>query len=216
MNPKSLSRRRQIAFLAACAAVLAAPVSLAAPTASPSLTMTPRVLDFGKGEIVLAGAIPSKRAGEEVAILSQPCRFTEPAEIGKVTTKAGGAFRFRVQPMLNTRFRVRWNKSVSGALGVGVRPLVELKRLAQGRYRVAVTTTNPVFLNGKLVELQRSAGGRWVTVKRAPLAKASPETAITVISAATISARTTGLLRARLPAAQAECYLGATSSTIAS
>lgn len=216
MNPKSLSRRRRIAFLAACAAVLAAPVSLAAPTASPSLTMTPRVLDFGKGEVILAGAIPSKRAGQQVAILSQPCRFTEPAEIARVTTKAGGAFRFRVQPMLNTRFRVRWNESFSGVLGVGVRPLVELKRLARGRYRVAITTTNPVFLDGKLVELQRSVGSRWVTVKRAPLVKASPETAITVSSAATITARTTGTLRARLPAAQAECYLGATSNTIPS
>ena len=214
MKPKSPSRRPQIVLVAACAAVLAAPVSTAALSAGPSLRMTPRVLEFGKGDITLSGVIPSKRAGEEVQILSQPCRFTEPSQIAAVTTKAGGAFRFRVQPMLNTRFRVRWNQSVSGVVAVGVRPIIELKRLARGRYRVQITTTNPVFLNGKFVALQRSVGNRWVNVKRARLAKASPETAITVISAVTISARTTGRLRAVLPAAQAGCYLGATSGAI--
>lgn len=212
--PISLTRRRAGTLLAVCASVLVAPVSFAAVTAVPSLAITPKVIEFGTTGVVLSGAIPSKRAGEKVSILSQPCLFTEAAEIATTTTKAGGAYRFKVQPMLNTRFRVRWNQSLSSFARVDVRPIVELERVAAGRYRVEITTTNPVFLNGKSVELQRSVGARWVTLRSAKLVKASPETAITVISAATISVRTTGRLRAKLPTTQARCYLGATSSTI--
>jgi hypothetical protein len=210
----SRTHRRSGTLAAICAAVLVAPASFAASSAAPSLRITPTVIDFGTTGVVLSGVIPSKRAGEKVSILSQPCLFTEAAEIATTTTKAGGAFRFRVQPMLNTRFRVRWNQSLSSFAKVDVRPLVDLERVAAGRYRVEVTTTNPVFLNGKSVELQRAVGARWVTVKRAKLVKASPETAITVISAANITVRTTGRLRARLPTTQARCYLGAASTSI--
>jgi len=207
------STSRTLALAAATIAVLV-PASSAAQKIAPSLTATPATIEFGKGDIMLSGVVPSKRAGEPLSILSQACLFTEPAEIATVTTRAGGAFRFRVQPMLNTSFSVRWNDSVSAAVRVGVRPVVALRRIANGRYRVEVSTTNPVFLNGKTVELQRAVGKRWVTVKRAPLAKASPETAIRVLSAVTISARVTGTVRAKLPQAQAGCYLGATSGSI--
>lgn len=207
------STSRTLALAAATIAVLV-PASSAAQKVGPSLTATPVTIEFGKGDIVLSGVVPSKRAGETVSILSQACLFTEPSEIATVTTRAGGAFRFRIQPMLNTTFRARWNASVSGAVKIGVRPVVELRRLAGGRYRVQVATTNPVFLDGKTVELQRSVGSRWVTVKRAALAKASGNTAITVLSAVTIQVRVTGTVRAKLPQAQAGCYLGATSSSI--
>ncbi len=210
-----LRRRRSVVAGVVCAVAVGAPLAFAAPAAGPTLTLTPKTLDYGQGGIVLSGVIPSKTAGEQVSILSQPCRFTEPAEVAAVTSKAGGAFQFRVQPLLNTSFRVRWNESLSGVVRVGVRPLVELRRLARGRYRARVSTTNPVFLDGKTIELQRKVGARWVTVKRAKLAKASPETAITVVSAVTITSRVAGPLRAKLPAAQASCYLGTASSPIA-
>jgi hypothetical protein len=197
-------------IVVAIAGVLAAPASAAAP----SLAVTPRVIQYGTGEIVLSGVVSSKRAGETVAILSQPCRFTELSEIGRVQSRAGGEFRYRVQPMLNTIFRVQSSNGVSSRVKVGVRPVIRLTRAAAGRYRVQVSTTNPVFLNGKQVVLQRLAGNRWVAVKRARLVKASPETAITVISAVTIPARVRGTLRVVLPVAQAGCYLGATSNTL--
>jgi hypothetical protein len=205
---------RTIALAATCAALLAVSAASAAPAASPSLMATPRTVVYGAGEIVLTGVVPSKRAGEAVTILSQACRFTEPAAIATVTTRAGGAFRFRIQPMLNTSFRVRWKTSTSAAVRIGVRPVLDVRRIRAGRYRVQVATTNPVFLDGKVVSLQRKAGARWVTIKRARLSKASTETAITVLSAATMDVRTTGTLRAVLPAAQAGCYLGGASATI--
>jgi hypothetical protein len=117
--------------------------------------------------------------------------------------------------MLNTSFRARTAAGTSAAVRVGVKPIVLLTRLRAGRYRVEVQTTNPVFLDGKQVTLQRKSGARWTPLARVKLKKASGETAITVLSAATISVKATGLLRAVLPPAQAGCYLGAASAEVA-
>lgn len=205
---------RTIALAVVAIAIFVVPTSLAAPAVAPSLRIAPTTIDFGTGDVVLTGVAPSKRAGETITILSQACLFTEPSAIDTVTTGVGGMYRYRILPMLTTSFRVRSTGGTSAAVKVNVRPLVELRRLAAGRYRVQVSTTNPVFLDGRPVVLQRAVGAKWATVKRAVLAKASPETAITVLSAVTIKARTTGKLRALLPNAPGSCYLAGTSSTI--
>lgn len=205
-------RRRLLPTTVLVLALAAA--AAAAPTAGPTLRATPATIVYGKGDTVLTGVVASRKAGEEVTILSQACRFTEPAPVATVRTTAGGAFRFRIQPMLNTTFRARTAAGTSAAVRIGVKPIVLLSRVRAGRYRIEVQTTNPVFLDGKLVTLQRKAGARWVPLARVKLAKASAETAITVLSAATVSVRATGVLRAVLPAAQAGCYLGAASAEI--
>jgi hypothetical protein len=202
-----------IATLAAFAAT-ASPAALVRADA-PTLAVAPATLVYGKSGVVLSGVVASRKAGEEVTILSQPCRFTEPSAIATVRSTAGGAFRFRVQPMLNTTFRVRAEGAASRPVNVRVRPVVELKRLRAGRYRAVVSTTNPVFLDGRPVLLQRASGKRWVTIKRATLAKASSETEITVLSAATFAVKTTGKLRATVPMTAGSCYLGASSPTLA-
>lgn len=200
---------------AAVGALALAAGAAAAPTAAPTLGAEPRTLVYGKGEVTLTGVVASKRAGEEVAILSQACLFTEPVQIGTTRSRAGGAFSYRIQPLLNTTFRARTEAGTSGGVRIGVTPIVSVRRIKAGRYRVEVQTTNPVFLDGKLVTLQRRAGKRWVPLARVKLAKASGETAITVLSAGTVSVKATGVLRAFLPAAQARCYLGAASAEIA-
>lgn len=206
---------RALLLLAALAG-LAATATQAAPLRAnaPTLAVTPATLDYGKGDVVLSGVVASRQAGEEVTILSQPCRFTEPSTIATVRSGRGGAFRFRVQPMLNTSFRVRAG-GTSRAVNVRVRPAVELKRIRAGRYQVVVSTTNPVFLNGRPVLLQRASGKRWVTITRAVLARASRETEITVLSAATFSVKATGKLRATVPPTTGSCYVGASSPTLA-
>jgi hypothetical protein len=208
--------RKRYAFCAALAAASGVQASAAAPTAGPSLNAKPGLVEYGRGEVVLSGVVPSRRVGETVSILSRPCRFTEYAEIGTATTRAGGEFRYRLQPMLNTSFRVRAGAGTSRAVRVTVKPVVELEKTAATKYRITVLTTNPVFQNGNQVVLQRSSGSRWVDVKRGTLKKASPETAITVVSAVTLTARVTGTLRAVLPARQADCYLAGVSKSITS
>lgn len=207
----------RVLIVLAAVAALAATATPAAPLRAdaPTLAAAPATLVYGKGGVVLSGVVSSRKAGEEVTILSQPCRFTEPAAIATVRSGPGGAFRFRVQPMLNTTFRVRAEGAVSRAANVRVRPVVALERLRAGRYRAVISTTNPVFLNGRPVLLQRASGTRWVTIKRALLAKASAETAITVLSAATFAVKTSGKLRATVPPTAGSCYLGASSPTLA-
>lgn len=212
---------RALLVLAALAALAttatAATATPAAPLRAdaPTLSVAPATIVYGKGGVVLSGVVASRKAGEEVTILSQPCRFTEPSAIATVRSGTGGAFRFRAQPTLNTSFRVRAEGAASRAVNVRVRPIVELKRLRAGRYRAVVSTTNPVFLAGRPVLLQRASGARWVTIKRAALAKASGETEITVLSAATFAVKTTGKLRATVPPTTGSCYLGASSPTLA-
>jgi hypothetical protein len=212
---RSFFRNRRISlFVAAFAALLAVPASTAAPAAGPSLTITPGHVQYGLGDVLLSGVVPSKRAGETVSVLSLPCRISEYAEIGTTTTVAGGKYRYRLQPMLNTRFRVRSGTATGPAVNVSVMPLVEVEKVGPGRYRVKVSTTNPVFQTGSRVQLQSSIGQGWVTVKSAALKKASPETAITVESAVTIAAAVKGTVRAVLPATQAKCYATGTSKPI--
>jgi len=212
---RSLFRSRRISiFVVASAALLAVPATTAAPAAGPSLTIAPGRVEYGHGEIVLSGVAPSKRAGEIISVLSLACQFNEYAEIGTATTLAGGKYRYRLQPMLNTRFRVRSGTATGRAVSVSVTPLVEVEKVGPGRYRVKVSTTNPVFQNGSRVLLQRASGQAWVPVKSGTLKKASPETAITVESAVTIAASVKGTVRAVLPASEAKCYAAGTSKPI--
>lgn len=210
-------RTLPVLLLLATIAALAARTGLAAParTDAPTLAVAPATIEYGKAGVVLSGVVTSKRPGEEVTILSRPCRFTEPSAIATVRSGTGGTFRFRVQPMLNTAFRVRDAGGASRAVNVRVRPRVDLQRLRAGRYKIVVSTTNPVFLDGRPVLLQRAVGKRWVTVKRVLLKKASRETEITVLSAATVAVKTTGTLRATLPQSAGTCYLGASSPALA-
>lgn len=199
--------------IAVAVAILVVPISSGAPNAAPSLKLTPRTIEFGKETVTLSGVVPGKRAGQTVSILSQACLFTQPAEIGTVKSKAGGVFTYRLQPLLNTTFRVKANGSTGAGVKVSVRPVVALRRPAAGRYLIQVSTTNPVFLDGKPALLQRAVGAKWVTVKRAILARASPETAITVLSSATVKVKASGTLRALVPAARG-CYVAGTSPPI--
>lgn len=182
-----------------------------------TLQVTPRTIVYGDKPVVLTGIVPSRRAGEQVSILSHvPCRFRHAAEIATVQTGPGGSFRYRIRPTLNTAFQVRTGGTASAKISVGVQPAIALRRLRAGRFQVDVTTTNPLFLDGKRVLFQRLVGRRWVTVKRVVLKKSGPELAITSQSSATFSARVPSgsQVRVFLPLAQAPCYRAAASAPI--
>lgn len=200
----------------ALAVAAAQPLAAGVDAAAPTLTITPRNVVYGVGQVTLAGRVPGAAAGETVRIMSQACRFTEPTEIGTAVTTTGGAFRYRIQPLLNTAFSVRTDGGASPAVRVRVKPLIALKRVAGGRFRIEVSTTNGMFLNGRRVVIERAARRGWARVAQATLKKASPETAITVISAATVRARVAAgtRLRARLPQSQATCYTAVASSAV--
>jgi hypothetical protein len=166
-------------------------------------------LAFGTG-ITLTGTAQSRRAGETVSLLVRPCGFNGLAELATLRTGAGGTFRYATQPSLGTAFAVSSNGVTSPTVHVAVSPRVTLTQVAGHRYRVDVTTTNPLFLAGSPVLLQGAAGNGWKTIARTKLVKSSGDTAVTVVSSATFSApAVTGKLRAVVPGTA--CYARAHS-----
>lgn len=211
-------RRLPSFILSAALLVTAADAATAGSAAAPTLEIAPRTVAYGSGDVVLTGVVPSRSAGERVSILAHACLFTEAAEIATVRTSKRGAYRFKIRPMLNTTFSVRWNGTASRAVKVAVSPAITVSRVAAGRYRIEVATTNGVFQDGRRVVLQRLVGSRWATVTAGVLERASGETQITVLSAVVVSASVPkgSKLRALLPSRQARCYRGAASTAIAS
>jgi hypothetical protein len=162
--------------------------------------------------VTLSGTIAGA-AGQTVTLMSQSCKITGANQLANVRIGKSGGYTFRYQPALSTVFSVSW-KGVTKTARVSVQPFVTLTRESAGRYRVDVSTTNGVFLDGKRVELQRRAGSRWVTVVGALLAKSSSEDLLTVTSSAVLAANVYGAtLRAVVPASG--CYAGAASGRIA-
>jgi hypothetical protein len=162
--------------------------------------------------VTLSGTIPGA-AGQTVTLMSQSCKIAGAGRLATVRIGKGGAYTFHFQPALSTVFSLSW-QGVTKTAHVSVQPVVALTRESAGRYRVDVSTTNGVFLDGKRVELQRKAGSRWVTVVGAQLAKSSSEDLLTVTSSAILAANVYGAtLRAVLPASA--CYAGAASGRIA-
>ena len=94
-----------------------------------------------------------------------------------------------------------------------MQPAIAFKKVGKGLYRVDVSTTNGVFLDGTKVMLEALAGGRWTPLGQAVLAKNSPIDVMTAVSSATIVKAAAGRkLRARVPATA--CYAPAASASI--
>jgi hypothetical protein len=178
-----------------------------------SLTADARRLTFGSQRgVSFSGRIPGAKAGQAVTVFSQACGFDSASPLMTVKTGKGGVYHFRVQPGLNTSFSVRWNGH-SRTILVSVRPSVSLVRESAGRYRVDVSTTNGIFLDGQHVVIQRWRGGRWVSAGGTTLAANSPADEMTAVSSGIYAASLYGVkLRAVVPATA--CYASATSGTI--
>jgi hypothetical protein len=149
-------------------------------TVGVTLATPARLVVYGR-RLTLSGSVPTKRAGEVVTVLAQ--RFGEASfrSVATVLTAADGTWRYLARPTIRTSYRASWNRGLSPAAAVGVRPAVSLRRTASGR--LATRVTGARSFAGRLVQLQRrTAAGRWTTVKRVRL-----------------NARSAALFRATLP-----------------
>lgn len=149
-------------------------------TVGVTLTTPALLVVYGRG-VTLSGAVPTKRAGEVVTVLAQ--RFGEGSfrSIATVLTAADGTWRYLAKPTIRTSYMASWNRGVSPAAAVGVRPAVSLRRTADGR--LATRVAGARSFAGRFAQLQRrTSAGRWVTIKRVRL-----------------SARSAALFRATLP-----------------
>ncbi len=118
--------------------------------------------------ILLAGTVPTKRAGEVVTVFAQKFGEASFSSIATVLTAADGTWRYLAKPTIRTSYRASWNGGKSSATAVGVRPAVSLRRTANGS--LATRVVGARSFAGRFVQLQRrSAAGRWVTIKRVRL-----------------------------------------------
>jgi hypothetical protein len=178
-----------------------------------SLTADSRRLTFGsQAGVSFSGRIPGAGAGQLVTVLSQACGFSSASPLMKVKTGKGGVYHFRLQPGLNTSFSVSWN-GLTKTVRVSVQPQVRLTMESAGRFRVDVSTTNGLFLDGQQVEIQRWTGTHWVGVGRTALAANSPADEMIAVSSGIFAASLYGpKLRAVVPVTA--CYASAASRAI--
>jgi plastocyanin len=185
-----------------------------------SLTATPKRLLYG-GRSTLSGQLATGLANQRIDIYAQDCGSAF-VRIATVTTTAGGAYTFIVQPSRYTTYESRFRVLTSTQHTVKVRPRVTLRKLAPQRFRVNVLARESYA--GKFVLFQRfsSTQRRWVTVRSVVLRAGSTLTTPinpTSVATATFRSRIKPRLRVRVLLTQSQagsCYLSRASATIRS
>jgi hypothetical protein len=204
-------------FAAVCIAATAlAAAAFAAPPVTLTLNANPSVVAYGK-PVTLSGQVSTKKANQQVVIQATACGATATTKAATVRTTANGVYTASVTPALGTTYRGNFKNGTSQPVVVGVKPLVELKRVARGSYTASVTAGQP--LTGKYVLFQRykKLRKRWVQVKRIALKTALAGTKPTVVSSVAFKAKLAAGTRVRVMISKAQagpCYVQAASKSL--
>jgi hypothetical protein len=156
-------KRRLIAATFGVGAVLAAS---AAAVPAEEVTMKVQRLPDGRGRF--SGTISSGAANEYVTITEEKCGGNFATAFGGASTERGGSWETEpFNPLGSATYRAKWGTHVSEAVTFRVPVRVTLMHFQRGRHLVRVLAD--ANLNGRFVELQRLATGRWLRVRRARL-----------------------------------------------
>ena len=118
-------------FAAVCIAATAlAAAAFAAPPVTLTLNANPSVVAYGK-PVTLSGQVSTKKANQQVVIQGTACGATSATKAATVRTTANGAYTASVTPALGTTYRGNFKNGTSQPVVVGVKPLLELKRVAR-------------------------------------------------------------------------------------
>jgi hypothetical protein len=126
------------------------------------------------GRVQLSGIVPTHNPGEQVVIFAQAYGAGSPASIATVLSGPGGAWSYIAKPRIGTQYQASWNGGLTAPTAVGVHPAISLLRLANGKLRTHVAGVTA--FRGRVVQLQRRTGVRWVTVTRVRLNRLSRAT----------------------------------------
>jgi len=118
--------------------------------------------------------VPTHNAGEQVTVFAQAYGRGSPVSVATILTGAGGAWSYIAKPGIGTQYQAGWNGGTSAPTVVGVHPKISLALLASGKLKTHVAGTTA--FRGRVVQLQRRIGGRWVTVTRVRLNRLSNAT----------------------------------------
>jgi hypothetical protein len=184
--------------------------------------------------LVFSGTISSGAGGEYVEVLGRECRSRGERLISGVLTSGGGGWRVenpdsrtfppRQAPVYSgMAFRARWHGKYSRPVTWRLPAAPQVARIGRTRtWVVHMTPATPtgqpageVGFEGKLLELQRQAGSRWVRVRAARLVRKASFRWGAFNYQASFRIPTRGLtLRAFLPAhSAAPCFLPGASPT---
>jgi hypothetical protein len=194
----------------ASAATAAAPVTL-------TLGSSAALVTYGM-PVTLSGTVSTQKANQTIAVKATECGSTKQVNAAKPRTAANGAFSAAVTPTINTAYQAILRTDKSPAIGVAVRPLLELTKVAAGSYTAKATAAQA--LTGKFVLFQRykKLRKRWVQVKRLPLGAAVPgATKPAMVSSVSFKSALPRGTRVRMiiTAKQAgPCYAAATSKSL--
>jgi hypothetical protein len=124
-----------------------------------------RLLD---GRARFLGTISSGTANEYVAVLLERCGANTSSAIDGATTEPGGSWEKESIDVLHSgTYRAKWGTHVSAPVTFRVPVRMTLTHFHRGRHLVRVWAD--ANLNGRTVELQRLASGRWVRLRGARL-----------------------------------------------
>jgi hypothetical protein len=205
---------KKLIIATALAALCAAPAAAAPPTIT--LKAVPLTVAYG-GSTTLSGVLSTARSGQSIDLQGQECGQGAFKTVATVSTTTGGAFSAAVKPTMNTVYQAKQKGATSSAVTVKVSPLVAVKKVSLGKFKVTVTAAQSFV--GKYVAFQRLRRTKWVTLKKVTLASVATTTAPTQVSTATFRIKLPARLRVRaiLPLTQAgTCYLPAKSKAVRS
>ena len=121
---------------------------------------------FG-GRVLLSGAVPTHQANETVIVYAQPYGEGSPRAVATILTGVNGAWQYLARPKIATTYQASWRSRLSTPVTIAVRPRITFTRLKSGRFVSRVLAGHSFA--GRLVQLQRWNGVRWVTLRRARL-----------------------------------------------
>jgi len=139
------------------ALLLAAPLSISARPAVVTANDT----------VLLSGRLPNGAVGQQVQVEMSDCNGYGWRVVGHAETTSLGAWASAAHPTVTTKFRMRWNRSVSNVVTVRVRPDIFIDNHHHRRLLIQVRA-NDYFQRALL---ERRSGARWVRVKTIALGR---------------------------------------------
>lgn len=206
-------------FAGCCALAVAGTMTAAQAAESPvTLEASPRVsggIGLSSGEpIGLRGRVSGGANGDIVRITARQCGLTVFQLLYETHVERDGTFSGHAGALVKTDFRAEWKEKVSAPVTVQARPSVRLAQVSRRRFRVEVVALR--YFQEARFQLQRYAGGRWVTIKRPRLVRAFPAGQFLWTTGEVVATVAKGTnLRAVLPRSQTgACYIAGISNVL--
>jgi plastocyanin len=136
-----------------------------------SLAASTPVVKFGT-QVMLTGAVNSKRAGEAVTLVQLPAGQTTKQVVATLQTTTNGAFSLPVTPQIGTTYQAQW-RGAESSVTVQVTPAIKLPAASRSGYFHFYVLAGQSFA-GHFVYLQRfSKLGQWISLSRLTLGSRS-------------------------------------------